>query len=546
LEAATPGFMIEYDSRPNRLVFEYLAHPTEIISMLLNAYKLQLLVVSLIAGVSLFTFWRALGRRSGSPAPMGAGRRVVLGLVCLPLLFLGARSSVGHRPANPSSVVFSNDHLVNELCISSGYSVLYALYRLKDEADAGEVYGRMESNDQILEAVRESMLTVSPEQYTNPKIPTLHRHQASVQRERPLNLVIILEESLGARYVGALGGEPVTSYLDSLRTEGWWFDSMYATGTRSARGIEAVISGFLPTPARSVLKLGKAQSDFFTLASYLASKEFHTQFIYGGKSDFDNMSSFFSGNGFAEIIDEDDYVNPRFMGSWGVCDEDIFDKAHETFLANGDEPFFTLVFSVTNHSPFEFPADTIELYDQPQATVSNAVRYADYALRGFFEKARKAPYWDNTLFLVVADHDSRVFGADLVPIEHFHIPAVILGAHVRPKIDKRVLSQIDLAPTVLSLMGISGEHPMVGFDLTALDEEYPGRAMMQYGQNQAFMRGQDVVVLQPELEPQQFLYENKKMLPKQLDPSLVRSALAHALLPSWLYKERLYRLAPVK
>jgi len=543
LEACTPGFIVEYDSRPDRLVFEYLAHPTEIVSMLLGAYKLQLVVVSVVSILASLAAWKAFGRVLAAPLPTGVRRRGILAVVAFPLLFLGARSSLGHRPAHPGTVAFSSDHLVNDLCISSGYSVLHAFYRLKDEADASEVYGKLSSTDEILAVVRECMVTVAPEDFCNPAIPTLHHQRASVSRERPLNLVIILEESLGARYVGALGGDPVTSFLDSLRDTGWWFDAMYATGTRSARGIEAVMSGFLPTPARAVLKLGKSQSGFFTLASYLGNQGFHTQFIYGGRSDFDNMKSFFSGNGVQEIIDEDDYQDPVFMGSWGVSDEDILNKAHETFLANGDRPFFSLVFSVSNHSPFEFPAGRIQLYDQPQATVCNAVRYADYALAEFFRKARGAPYWENTLFLVVSDHDSRVFGADLVPIEHFHIPAVILGATVEPRIDQRVLSQIDLGPTLLSLMGVSGEHPMVGHDLTRLDAEYPGRAIMQYGKNHAYMQGRDVLVLQPHLVPMQFLYEGGDLKPASLDAALVRRALGHALLPSWLYKEKRYRLA---
>ncbi|MFT5050522.1 MAG: phosphoglycerol transferase MdoB-like AlkP superfamily enzyme [Chlamydiales bacterium] len=541
LEAATPGFIHEYDSRPNRLFFEYFSHPDEVVSMLLTGYKLQLALVTVASLATLWFGWKAFGRVLSSYRPTGPVRRILLGLLTLPLLFLGARSSVGHRPANPSTVSFSNDHLVNDLCLSSGYSVLYALYRLKDEADAGEVYGHLASDDELIDEVKARMFTVDGDAFVDPETPTLHWQEATQQRERPLNLVIILEESLGARYVGALGGQPVTSFLDSLRDEGWWFNRLYSTGTRSARGLEAVVAGFLPTPARSVLKLGKSQRGFFTLASFLKAKGFKTQFVYGGLADFDNMRSFFSGNGFDEIVDEADFDDPVFRGSWGVCDEDIFAKAHETFLANGDAPFFSLVFSVTNHSPFEFPEGRIELFDEPQATVSNAVRYADHALRGFFEKARQAPYWDNTLFLVVADHDSRVFGAELVPVERFHIPGVILGPGVEPRVDERIVSHVDLAPTLLSLMGVSGEHPMVGFDLTRLPDDHPGRAIMQYGQNQAFMNGNDVVVLQPHLEPRQFLYTGGELQPVDTDPSLAKCALAHALLPSWLYKKQLYR-----
>ncbi|WP_431159405.1 sulfatase-like hydrolase/transferase, partial [Winogradskyella poriferorum] len=88
-------------------------------------------------------------------------------------------------------------------------------------------------------------------------------------RGKPKNIVIILQESLGARFVGSLGGLPLTPNLDALADEGWYFESLYATGTRSVRGIEAVTTGFTPTPARSVVKLGKSQSGFFSLAELL-------------------------------------------------------------------------------------------------------------------------------------------------------------------------------------------------------------------------------------------------------------------------------------
>ncbi len=547
MEASTPAFIQEYDSRPNRLFIEYLVHPREVGTMLWRGHKPAVFTGIFASAAALFVGWRIFGALTRRPRATSFLRRLALAS-SLPLLFLGARSSLGHRAATPSSVAFSSDHLVNDLCLNSGYAVLYAAYGLKNDANAADVYGEL-PEDVILGEVRAQMLGVEPGDFVVGGTPTAHEQRATRAirnpAARPKNLVIILEESLGAQYVGALGGSPVTQVLDELRDQGWWFENLYATGTRSARGLEAVVSGFPPSPARSVVKLGKSQRDFFTLAGYLGQQGFATQFIYGGDAQFDNMRAFFLSNGFDEIIDLDDYEDPIFEGSWGVCDEDIFAKAHASFLDRDPEvPFFSLVFSVTNHSPFEYPEGRIELYDQPAATVANAVRYADHALGQFLEQARSAPYWKDTIFLVVADHDSRVFGAELVPVRHFHVPGVILGEGVEPRIDARVASQIDLAPTLLSLMGVSGVHPMIGRDLTRVAADETGRALMQYGQNNAYMEGERVVVLQPELEPRQFRYLERELVPEDLDPELARRALAHVLLPSWLYRDLLYRPAP--
>lgn len=544
-EVVTPAFIQEYDSRPNRLFIEYLVHPKEVGAMLMTGYRLEILVTGLATTAIAWVAWKILAPVSRPTLATGWGRRVSIFCVSAPLVFLGARSSLQHRPANPSSVVFSADHLLNDLCLSSLYSVAYAANGMKDESDAGEVYGHLESDEAVIAEVRRSMSTVPPDAFLSESYPTLHTQVATRLRERPLNLVIILEESLGAQYCRELGGEPVTQFLDTLSEQGWWFDNMYATGTRSVRGIEAVVSGFLPTPARSTVKLGLSQSGFFTLAMLLGSQGYHTQFIYGGESHFDNMKRFFTGNGFQEIVDRDDFEAPEFVGSWGVSDEDIFRKAHEEYSRLGSTPFFSLVFSVSNHSPWEYPAGKVTPIDAEPATARNTVRYADHALRTFFDLARSAPYWENTVFLVVADHDSRVYGASLVPIEHFHIPAVILGPGIEPRRDSRVVSQIDLGPTLLSLMGVSGAHPMVGFDLTALPDDAPGRAIMQYGRNQAFMEGERVVVLQPELPPMPFRWDGRQLEPAEEDAALSRRALAHALLPSMLYREQKYRAEPL-
>ncbi|MDO9262766.1 MAG: LTA synthase family protein [Desulfosalsimonadaceae bacterium] len=543
MELATPQFIIEYGFRPNRLFVEFLSYPKEVFSMLSRGHLPEMVICLAGLGLSFWAGWRLFGKAFQGIVYPGPGRRTLMALLILVPGFLGARSTLGHRPLNPAMVAFADDALVNSLPLNSFYSVAHGINQMVKEADSSKIYGRMAKED-ILRIVRKE--TGLPESaFTNPNFPTLH-HQTAAHRGKPKNLVIILEESLGARYVGSLGGLPLTPNLDALAQKGWLFERLYATGTRSVRGIEAVISGFTPTPALSVVKLGKSQHDFFTLADLLRRRGYFCEFIYGGESHFDNMRSFFLGNGFHHVIEQKDYENPEFVASWGVSDEDLLNRAHQEFSERHSkgQPFFALVFSSTNHDPFDFPKGRIELYDQPMQTRNNAAKYADYAIGRFFEQAEKSSYWEDTVFLVVADHDSRVTGADLVPVSHFRIPGVIVGAGIPHKRDVRLVSQIDLPPTLLSLMGVDNENPMLGRDMTRQPEDYTGRAMMQYDTTFAYMEGDQVMILQPHKEAQGFVCapETQTLSRHVLSDDLAEKALAHVLWGSMAYQEQLYRL----
>ena len=542
LEASTPGFIAEYDVRPNRIFVEYLKYPKEVFSMLWRGFKVDIFTG---LGFTLLAIWamrRFMQPWLNASSTWSNKKLALIWPLILVLMAFGIRSSIGHRPANPALFAITQDSMVNSLVLNSGYSVFYAVYGLQHESKSSDIYGKMPKAD---------IFKLTGAQDTD--IPTLKTLTPSVKRDKPLNLVIILQESLGATFVESLGGKPVTPNLEKLKEQGIWLEQLYATGTRSVRGIEAVTAGFQPTPSESTVKLSLSQKNFFTLAALLGKQGYSTEFIYGGESHFDNMRGFFLGNGFQQITEEKDYKNPVFVGSWGASDEDLLNKTHAQLLAHhaSGKPFFTLAFSSSNHAPFEFPDGRIELYEQPKATDNNAVKYADYAIGQFFEKAKKSAYWKDTLFLIVADHDIRVRGDTLVPIEHFHIPGLILGADIQPKKITSIASQIDLPVTVLSLMGIGAQHPMTGRDLSSEPADYLGRAMMQYNYNFAWMEqtadANNVVVLR-EGKPAAFgVYDAKnKHLNEAAPPSnaeeIEQRALANSLLPALLYSEQRYRL----
>lgn len=540
MEVITPTFILEYDLRPNRLFIEYLIYPKEVFSMLWTGYKLEIFISAAAIFFAIKVASRQFNKRNLPLKDSSLLLKITVTTALILLLFMGARSSFGHRPINPAMMAFSTDHLLNDLTLNSSYSAIHAALQMANDKSSEQFYGKM-PDQQVIDSVRAS--TLHPQQaFNDPQYPTSAYKTASY-KGKAKNLVIILQESLGARYVGGLGGLPLTPNLDALMQEGWNFENLYATGTRSVRGIEAVITGFTPTPARAVVKLGKSQQNFFTIADFLAKKNYHTQFIYGGESHFDNMKSFFLGNGFKEIIDAPKFNKIDFEGSWGASDEDLFDQADLalTTLSKSQQPFFSLVFTSSNHSPYEFPDNKITLYDKDKNTRNNAVKYADFALGKFFEKAKKSPYWQNTIFIVIADHDSRVAGASLVPIEHFRIPGVILGEGVAHKLDKRLTSHIDIAPTLLSLIGASGVTPMLGHDMTNDIPREKQRAMMQYDKNFAYMTNDSVTILQPQKAPLNFNYRENIFTPKPIDSALATTAKASVIYGSKAYEKGWYQ-----
>lgn len=540
MELSTPDFIHQYDTRPNRLFLDYLIYPKEVVGTLIKSYLPSLIITSIILIVALFFAFKK-GKYSFYPVISSYKFKLIAFLPIAFLLFWGARGSLSSkRPINVSNAIFSSDQMINSLALNSSYTVAFAAYSLKNEGSVKK-YGRMDE-ESAYERVKKYMDVT---EFISSDVPFLHQVKPdSIQPK--YNVVIFLQESLGAEYVGCLGGLPLTPEFDKLSREGLLFTNLYCTGTRSVRGIEQVTSGFIPNPSESVVKLSGAQQGFFTLAEAFKNKNYDTSFIYGGMSNFDNMGSFFNGNGFQNIIDETDFDNDEkkyaMKGTWGYSDEDLAVKANEYFKSLGNKPFFSLMFSTSNHEPFEFPDNRIQLYEQHKNTVHNAMKYADFAIGKFFELAKKEDYFKNTIFVLIADHNTRTYGKNLIPVNKFHIPALIIAPNIEPKYDDQLASQLDIAPTLLKLSGITTNSPMVGRNLLK-EPTQKGRTIMLFHETYSFRVGDEIVVYNPNAAPLQFKLKNDTiMTPMPLNEELVKDVLAHIIASSNLYKGRKYRI----
>jgi len=538
MEASTIPFIQEYGVRPNRLFIEYLNAPNTVFDMLIHGFLLELLSVLVISTVLISQFLKRFTWVSYKSGPLTLKQSATNSLTLISIFLVAVivgRSGLQHRPLNPAMVAFSNDRLLNSLPLNSAYSVGFAAYRYKNDDKSDLNYGALDKTT-MLSIVQHY---IDPQQsFEQSELPTLHKISPLVPSPNGKNLIIIVEESLGAQFVSSLGGRDLTPYIDSWKDKSWFFDNFYATGIRSARGLEAIVTGFLPTAATSVLKRPKAQQNFFTLAQILKEQGYYSSFIYGGEGHFDNMKGFFLANGFDRVIDQNDFENPQFEATWGVSDEDLFNKAFSLLIKEQNKPQFMLVFSSSNHTPFEIPSGKIDTI--PGDEQANAIKYADFALGNFLSQLENSNQLKKSVIAVAADHDARVKGASLVPIEHYHIPAFIISNDIPAHEDERISSQIDLAPTLLSLLGLSVDVPLIGHDLT---KEIPldmQRAIMQYGENQAFMTKEAVVFLQPD-KPLKFEASSAKLTSTN-EQTLKQAALAHANIANWLYQRQKYRL----
>ena len=542
MELSTLDFINQYDTRPNRLFLDYLIYPKEVVGTLIKSYLPSLIITTILLGIALFFAFKH-GKKIFYPQESNYKTKLLLFLFVAFFLFWGARGSLtSKRPINASNAIFCSDQMTNSLGLNSLYTVAFAAYSIKNEGDVKK-YGKMDE----LEAYTRVKKYMDVTEFIPGEVPFLHLQKPDAPQPK-YNVVIFLQESLGAEYVGCLNGLPLTPELDKLAKEGLLFTNLYCTGTRSVRGIEQVTAGFLPNPSESIVKLGGSQQGFFTLADAFGRQNYDTSFIYGGMANFDNMASFFNGNGFKNIIDETDFDKDgkkyAMKGTWGYSDEDLAVKANEYYKNLGNKPFFSLMFSTSNHEPFEFPDGRIDLYEQPKNTVHNAMKYADFSIGKFFELAKKEAYFKNTIFVVIADHNTRTYGKNLVPVNKFHIPALIIAPNVeKGSTYDNLASQMDIPSTVLALSGITTKTPMPGRNLLKLPKETKGRTIMLFHETYAFRVEDDIVILNPNAKPLQFkVKSDTELIPVALNEELAKDALAHIVASSNLYKKRVYKI----
>ncbi len=545
IAAAEFLFWDEFGARFNFIAVDYLIYTTEVIGNIRESYNLPLIFSAL--GIGAATIYYLLGWRTGlvqqavQGAKESARRRYLAGAIWIAVaLTLGLSLDSSQLPD------FRNNY--NRELAKNGPWSFVAAFR-NNELDYEQFYPRMDIDDafrQVEKNISTAEGVDAATSFRNPR-DLLRQVSSSGEEIRP-NVIQITVESLSATFLGAYGSSKgLTPYLDALAEKSLVFDEFYATGNRTDRGMEALTLSVPPTPGRSLVKRPQNE-DLFTLGSVFRSKGYSTSFLYGGFAYFDNMAYYFSHNGY-EVIEratvEDKEIT--FANAWGACDGDLL----RWTLAEGDKhfaagrPFHFFVMTTSNHRPFTYPEGKIDLPPKVSGR-SGAVKYTDYAIGNFLEEAAKKPWFKNTIFVVVADHCAASAGKTALPVEKYHIPLLIYapGGQIAPGHIKTLTSQVDYAPTLLSLLGWSYDSRFFGWDVTKLPAEQ-GRALIgNYQRLGLLLADHRFAILEPPRRQSTWLHDpqsNGLQKMPQVDQDLVDETVAYYESASYLFKQQIQK-----
>lgn len=366
------------------------------------------------------------------------------------------------------------------------------------------------------------------------------------------NVIMITIESFSADFLTRFGNNrALTPVLDSLADKSILFVDMYATGTRTVRGIEALSLGIPPTPGSSIVRR-PVNANMTTIGYIFQQKGYKTAFFYGGDGYFDNMNQYFGSNGYTitdrtrNLLTKDNFkarrnIIPdslvRFENAWGISDEDLYKAVIRDADANYSKGklFYDFVLTTSNHRPYTYPSGKIDI---PSGSGrEGAVKYTDYAIGSFLNGIKSKPWFRNTVLIVVADHCAGSAGKNEIDIDKYHIPAMInnLPGQTSFVIDK-MCSQIDLYPTLFKLLGWEYESNLYGQDV--LSSNYVPKILLGTYQKLAYMKNDSLVVLSPRQKTETFLY-NKHLNAQKisfLSNSITEEAVSYYQTAFYLYK----------
>jgi phosphoglycerol transferase MdoB-like AlkP superfamily enzyme len=478
-------FWEEFSVRYNFIAVDYLVYTTEVIGNIRQSYPVNTLLTILIIVTTLITylFRQKIWKSTTVPMRFAKRSKLLLPFLVAPIAvyFLVSHDWKSH----------SHNQYVNELSGNGMYDFGFAFWH--NQLDYPTFYKTIPIDSAV--AIIRKSLGFAP---NHEKDQNTIRNITADSAEKRMNVVLISVESLSAAFLGSYGNmQGITPNLDSLAKEGLLFTNLYASGTRTVRGLEALSLCIPPTPGQSIVKRPN-NKNLFTLGSVFRSKGYSSRFIYGGYGYFDNMNEFFSQNGY-QVTDRNALSEKEihYENTWGVADEDLFTlslKELDKDYKSG-KPFFAQIMTVSNHRPYTYPEGRIDI---PSHTGrEGAVKYTDYAIGRFIREAKRKPWFKHTLFVIVADHCASSAGKVELPVEKYHIPMIMYSpAHIKPGKFEKLVAQIDIGPSILGLLNFSYQSKFFGQDVFKMKDGQQ-RAFISTYQSLGYIKNSKLVILDP-------------------------------------------------
>jgi phosphoglycerol transferase MdoB-like AlkP superfamily enzyme len=438
-------------------------------------------IAALIVFLSVFCviFWKA-SRRLARPTAsamrqdnklrlLAADGVALFAAVALSVIFI--RGGVQMKPLGVKNAFPSDKVTLGVLSLNGVYTTFNTLYKSYKGEDPSAFLASLSLADGKTDVVR---IITSPEREKSaPDYPLFRSYRFAESEKKPLNVVLFIMESWSAKHIKALGGElSAAPHFDAMSKDGLLLTQFFANGQRSMEGLAALL-GSMPVWKGMIFGQGGLllQTRIEPLPSVLGKNGYETLFFHGARPGSMGFDGIVKRLGFKRHISMEDFeVNKKtYDGVWGIYDEVVFLRAHETFN-DLDGNFFAVIYSLTSHSPYSIPSEKFRKFDrsQPHSDFLNSMFYSDHALNRFFEEARKADYFKKTIFIITGDHtEGRSTSRNLY--EGHRVPCLIYAPGiVEPGTVDRPASQLDIVPTVLDLLKIN--DPFTSWGKSVFDE----------------------------------------------------------------------------
>lgn len=387
-----------------------------------------------------------------------------IGAALTGLCCLGIRGWTGKHHIRTSQAYYCQDPFLNQMGVNPVFNLLYSTS--EDMRKERQQLTLMDNDEAIAKAKsflkREGIEGISP---IARKIEADTSHHA-----RP-NVLLIFMESMSSKLMKAFGNtQGLTPYLDSLYHHSLAFDNIWSAGIHTNQGMYSTLYSFPTIMKRNAMK-GSVIPIYSGLPTVLKENGYYNLFFMTHESQYDNMNGFYRTNGFNEIYAEENYPKEKRVNQWGVQDDYLYEYALPilTDRAATGQPFFGVLLSISNHPPYIIPP-----YFQPRSSEieNQIVEYADWSIRKLMTEAQKQPWFENTIFVFIGDHGKLVGTPENeMPESYNHVPLFIYGKGIIPSTNHSMGAQIDVAPTLLGMLGIG--YTQIGLGVDLLREQRP-------------------------------------------------------------------------
>lgn len=446
-----------WESRVDQQVFPYLSQPGAIFrSVSVLQLLLSLLAWGALSALFLFLFLKCCAPRRAFNNLRDRRRRVAhatLALFVTALLILPIRGGVDTAPLNFSSVYFSEKPYANH----AAYNAFWCFFHALTHNDYARNPFHYTSDDEAREVV-----TRRADQSLHADSLPVYVHATD---GRPVHVVLVILESFSNRVIASLDGiDSLTPNIDRMVDEGIAFTNLYATGSRSDRGLSALLAQYpaLSGGASSLLGFPDKMRHADYLPTLFKRNGYDVAFYYGGDLDFYNTKMMLIQSGVDHVYSRSDFpASVAMMSKWGAPDEYLYSSFADFVLAPRDKPLFAMVYNISTHEPFDLPSHVANEGDESQRYL-NAVAYCDSCLGAFVDRLRHSPEWAHTLLVVTADHTSLLPEprTDITRPESYRIPMIWTGGAVTDTLTiDNICSQTDLGTTLAQQLGLERERP---------------------------------------------------------------------------------------